>query len=57
MKHEHHPFENQIFDHYRDQVKKIKSAIELLRFHGYTIIDLEGKILVKSYEEKKSKTI
>jgi len=57
MKHNHHPFENQIFDHYRDQVKKIKSAIELLRFHGYTIIDLEGKILVKSYEEKKSKTI
>lgn len=57
MKHNHHPFENQIFDHYRDQVKKIKSAIELLKFHGYTIIDLEGKILVKSYEEKKSKTI
>ena len=57
MKHNHHPFENQIFEHYRDQVKKIKSAIELLRFHGYTIIDLEGKILVKSYEEKKSKTI
>jgi hypothetical protein len=57
MKHNHHPFENQIFEHYRDQVKKIKSAIELLRFHGYTIIDLEGKILVKSYEEKKSETI
>ena len=57
MKHNHHPFENQIFEHYRDQVKKIKSAIELLRFHGYTIIDLEGKILVKAYEEKKDKTI
>lgn len=57
MKHNHHPFENQIFEHYRDQVKKIESAIKLLRFHGYTIIDLEGKILVKSYEEKKSETI
>jgi len=39
--------ENEIFDHYRQRVKKIGDAIELLKFHGYTIIDLEGKIIQK----------
>lgn len=41
--------ENEIFDHYRKHhgVKKIGEAIELLMFHGYVIVDLEGKIIEK----------
>tara|TARA_R100001443_G_scaffold116254_1_gene136188 strand:- start:529 stop:675 length:147 start_codon:yes stop_codon:yes gene_type:complete len=39
MKHEHHPFENQIFDHYRINKKKIEAAIKLLQEHGYTVYE------------------
>lgn len=39
--------ENEIFNHYREEVKKISNAIELLKKQGYTIIDLEGKIINK----------
>ena len=31
MKHNHHPFENQIFAHFRDQEDKIAEAIKLLK--------------------------
>ena len=47
MKHKHHAFENQIFNHFREQVKEIHNAIELLRFHGYIVVDLEGNIIYK----------
>jgi len=39
--------ENEIFNHYREEVKKIGKAIALLKKQGYTIIDLEGKIINK----------
>ena len=41
--------DNQIFAYYRIQqrVKKIKESIELLKEQGYTVIDLEGKIIRK----------
>ena len=56
MKHDHNPFENQIFGHYRQQVKKIHEAIELLLEHNYIVVDLEGQILHKS-DGKKAETI
>ena len=52
MKHDHNPFENQIFGHYRQQVKKIHEAIELLLEHNYIVVDLEGQILHKSDGKK-----
>lgn len=39
--------ENEIFDHYRKRVNQIEKSINLLRSHGYTIVDLEGKIIEK----------
>jgi len=54
MKHKHHPFENQIFDHYRQRAKAITDAIELLKEHNYTIIDLEGNWIHK--DKSKFKT-
>ena len=44
---DHHPFENQIFNHYREQAKEINKAIELLVEHNYRVIDLEGKWITK----------
>ncbi len=44
---DHHPFENQIFNHYRIKAKSISEAIELLIEHNYTVIDLEGKWIKK----------
>jgi len=43
------PISNEIFEHYRiqERVKNIKKAVDLLVFHGYTIVDLEGKIIRK----------
>jgi len=43
------PISNEIFEHYRiqERVKLIKNAIELLKLHGYTIVDLEGQIIKK----------
>jgi len=38
-------FENEIFDHYRTRVKEIGKSINLLKSHGYTVVDLEGKII------------
>ena len=39
--------ENEIFDHYRKRVNQIEKSINLLRSHGYTVVDLEGKIIEK----------
>jgi hypothetical protein len=36
---------NEIFDSYRDEVKKIHSAIRLLVKHRYKIIDLENQLI------------
>ena len=36
------PIENEIFDHYRKKALEINKAIELLKEHNYTVIDLEG---------------
>lgn len=47
MAHTPHAFENQIFEHYRTQAKAITDAIELLKEHNYTIIDLEGNWIKK----------
>ena len=44
---DHHPFEIQIFHHYREQAKEINKAIELLVEHNYRVIDLEGKWITK----------
>lgn len=44
---ENNAFENQIFDHYRQQAKKINKAIELLVEHNYTVLDLQGQIINK----------
>ena len=44
-------FENEIFDHYRKRVNQIEKSINLLRSHGYTIVDLEGKIVEEKVEQ------
>lgn len=44
---DHHPFENQIFNHYRETAKEINKAIVLLVEHNYTVIDLEGIWITK----------
>ena len=43
------PISTEIFEHYRiqERVKLIKNAIDLLKLHGYTIVDLEGQIIKK----------
>jgi len=43
MKYNHHPFENQIFAHFRDQEDKIASAINLLKKNGYSVYKQEIK--------------
>ncbi len=48
MSHKPHAFENQIFEHYRERAKEINKAIELLKEHGYTVIDLQNNILRKN---------
>jgi len=42
------PIENEIFDHYRKKALEINKAIELLKEHNYTVIDLEGNWLQKN---------
>jgi hypothetical protein len=39
MKKEHHPFENQIFDAFREREKKIKKAIIFLKKNGYLVYE------------------
>ena len=48
MNHNHNAFENQIFNHFREKVKEINAAIELLVEHNYKIIDLENQIIDKN---------
>lgn len=55
MAHKPHAFENQIFQHFRDNAKKINESIKLLVKHNYTIIDLEGQIINKETIEKEIK--
>lgn len=52
MAHTPNAFENQIFEHYRERAKAINEAIELLKEHNYTIIDLEGNIIKKNIVEE-----
>ncbi len=40
MKHEHNAFENQIFNNFREKVKEINTAIELLVKNNYKVNDL-----------------
>tara|TARA_R110002012_G_scaffold147303_2_gene305743 strand:- start:336 stop:536 length:201 start_codon:yes stop_codon:yes gene_type:complete len=61
-KHKHHPFENQIFHHFRKEMEKVKTqrkpllegkekikeAIDLLTKYKYTVIDLEGKWITEN---------
>jgi len=37
------------FEYYRiqEKVKEIKKCVNILKSHGYTIVDLEGKIIQK----------
>jgi|TARA_R110001632_G_scaffold42446_1_gene107427 hypothetical protein len=37
------------FEYYRiqERVKEIKKCVNVLKSHGYTIVDLEGKIIEK----------
>jgi hypothetical protein len=44
---DHHPFENQIFNHYRKTAKEINEAIKLLVEHNYRVIDHQGKWITK----------
>jgi hypothetical protein len=44
--------ENETFDHYRKRVNQIEKSINLLRSHGYTIVDLEGKIIEEKVEQQ-----
>lgn len=52
---EHNAFENQIFDHYRQQAKKLNKAIDLLTEHNYTVIDLQGKWITKENNNNNNK--
>ncbi len=54
---ENNAFENQIFDHYRQQAKKINKAIELLIEHNYTVLDLQGQIINKETIDNENKPI
>jgi len=54
MAHKPHAFENQIFQHFRDNANKINNCINFLVQHHYTVIDLEGSIITKqSINQKK----
>ena len=47
--------ENETFAHYKMQKKleEIRKSINLLRTHGYTIVDLENKIIEKEIKDQK----
>ena len=40
----HHPFENQIFHHYRKTKTGINAAIQLLKNHGYVIYEKQKEV-------------
>lgn len=39
--------ESETFEHHRiqEKIRQIRKSINLLKSHGYTIVDLEGKII------------
>jgi len=41
MKDKHHPFENEIFTHFRKEQVEIDKAISLLKKNGYIIYEKE----------------
>ena len=43
--------ENETFYHYRKIVNQIEKSINLLRSHGYTVVDLEGKIIEEQVKQ------
>jgi|SaaInl5LU_22_DNA_1037371.scaffolds.fasta_scaffold116372_1 hypothetical protein len=51
MEHKHEPISNSIFETYsiQERVKEQKKAIKLLVSQGYTISDMEGNIMAKSF--------
>ena len=40
----HHPFENQIFHHFRKTKMQINAAIRLLKNHGYVIYEKKEEV-------------
>lgn len=42
------PISNEIFESYRQQVKKVDKAMRLLVTHGYKIIDSENQLIDKN---------
>lgn len=56
MPKDHHPFENQIFDHYRKEAKKLNDAIQLLVELNYTVIDHSGNWINKKRNEENKTT-
>lgn len=48
MKHEHHPFENQIFNHFRTEEIKIHESIHKLVQYNYKVIDLQNQVIDKT---------
>tara|TARA_R100000995_G_scaffold2826_1_gene1753 strand:- start:1618 stop:1827 length:210 start_codon:yes stop_codon:yes gene_type:complete len=49
------PIHNEIFESYRQQVKKIDKAMRLLVTHGYKIIDLENQLIHRDNIDCESK--
>ncbi len=39
----HYAFENEIFNHYREQQVKIKKAIKLLKENDYEVVKIKAK--------------
>jgi len=46
------PINGETFEYFRiqERVKEIKKCINTLKLHGYTIVDLEGKIIQNKIE-------
>jgi biotin operon repressor len=46
------PINGETFEYFRiqERVKEIKKCIDTLKSHGYTIVDLEGKIIQNKIE-------
>lgn len=56
--HTHEAISNQIFEDYREEVRKLHGSIELLTRHGYTVIDLEGDVITKwNINDEKKKNV
>ena len=53
--HDHHPFENSIFNHFREEEAKIHFCIETLTSYKYKVIDLENQIIDEHNVDKLDK--